>query len=134
MNTTYQPYADHHITARPKPLIEAVPVDRSGEYGFWYHPGLPDFDEGDEALFRDWLREQQLELAYVWLEDDDSPEAQAYWESNDPDLSSWSPKPPAGEGWFLLWLGATEDGAAAAYARRVTHYPAPDVESDGGEV
>lgn len=131
---SYQPYADHHITARPKPLIEAAPVDRSGKYGWWYHPGLPDFEEGDEALFRDWQREQQLELRYIWLEDDDSPEAQAYWEGSDTDLSSWNPKPPVGDGWFLLWLGDTEDGAVATYARRVTHYPAPDVESDGGEV
>lgn len=131
---SYQPYAGHHITARPKPLIEAVPVDRSGEYGFWYHPGLPDLEEGEDELFRDWLQEQQLELRYTWLEDDDSPEAQAYWEGNDPNLSFWNPQPPAGDGWFLLWLGDTEDGGVAVYARRVTHYPAPDVESDGGEV
>lgn len=133
MINDYTAYADHHITARSAQLIEAVPVVRTAAYGDWFHPELPYFDEGDEDLLREWLRQQQLELRFVMLEDDDMPEAQAYWDGKNPSLSFWSPEPPAGTGWFLLWLCDTENGGCAAFARRFTHYPAPDVESDGGE-
>ena len=133
MTAAYMEYADHHITPRPMPLIEAVPVVRDGEYGYWFHPDMPYFDEGDGDRFKAWLCEQLLELRFVMLEDNDSPQAAAYWDGGDPDLTFWEPQPPAGEGWFLLWLSDTEDGGCAAFSRRTTRYPAELVESDGGE-
>lgn len=107
----------------PTALIQPAPVDRSGELGQWHHPELPDFDEGDEERFKAWLRQQQLELRHIWLQDDDSPQAQHYWDGNDPDLTFWTPQPPDGEGWFLLWLCDTEDGGCATFARRQTETP-----------
>ena len=99
-------------------LIEAADVQRDAN-GYWYHPDLPPFGDGDGEKARAWLSEQRLEEQAVWLESDDaSPAYHAYWEREEPPVT-WEPAPPAGDGWFLLCLGETEDGPVATYVRRI---------------
>jgi hypothetical protein len=97
-------------------LIEATEVKRD-EAGFWYHPDIPEFEEGQEREYRAWLAEQLLETRFMFLEYE-HPAYVRYFEEGDPDCSDWNPQPPDGEGWWLLAIGDTEDGPVATWARR----------------
>lgn len=99
--------------------IQAVPVHRD-ETGCWFHPALPEFEEGQEAEYRAWLAENGLEIAYAKLESDpDHPLYDAWFEDGVNDMSSWTPEPPAGDGWFTLSIHDTEDGPTWFWARRL---------------
>ena len=100
-------------------LIEAAEVKRD-EDGIWYHPDLPEFDEGQEKEYRAWIAAQGLERTWRSLEEEnpDHPAYIKYFDEGDPDCSQWEPAAPAGEGWFLLAIGDTEDGPVATYVRR----------------
>jgi hypothetical protein len=97
-------------------LIEPVPVIRD-ENGFFHHPGLPDFDEGDGDKCKAWIAEQELEVAMVSLEYADEAVSERYFEAGDPDCSYWEPDRPAGEGWFCLAIHDTDDGPVCWWAR-----------------
>lgn len=98
--------------------IEAVPVHRD-ETGTWCHPGIPAFDEGQEAEYRAWLDARGLEIGYKMLEwEPEHPLYDAWFERGEHDMSSWTPTPPAGEGWFTISIHDTEDGPIWVWARR----------------
>lgn len=100
-----------------KKMIEAAPVARD-EYGFWSHPELPDFDEGDGAKYRSWLEQQQLTAQRVDMEDDASDELNDRVMDGDiAAAADWTPTSP-GPDWFLLAIYDTEDGPVAWFASR----------------
>ena len=100
-------------------LIQAVPVVRDAD-GTFFHPGMPDFDEGDGDLYKAWLKAQELEVTHANLESEngDHPVYIAYFENGESSHLEWNPAPPEGEGWFTLAIGDTEDGPIWTWARR----------------
>lgn len=86
--------------------------------GYWTHPDiLWDNDRiGNEA--DDWLRYLGFEGDITWLEHDKS--AREIWKrysSGDADVLAWEPKPPAGEGWYLISIHDAEEGPGALWIR-----------------
>lgn len=101
------------------PLIKSWPVKRD-ENGFFQHPDLPDFDEGDGERCKVWIAEQGLEVTKVELEyHSDQAVADRYFESEAPDCSYWEPDRPDGEGWFCLAIHDSDDGPVCWWGRRV---------------
>ncbi len=101
------------------PLIKHWPVRRD-ENGFFQHPDLPDFDEGDGDKCKAWIAEQGLEVVMVALEyHSDEAFSERYFEAGDPDCSYWEPDRPDGEDWFCLAIHDTDDGPVCWWARRV---------------
>ena len=101
-------------------LIEAVPVVRDADGWFW-HPDMPDFEEGQEDDVIAWLAAQGLETTYRSLdsEDDSHPAYIAYFEQDGVDVSGWDPAPPSGDGWFTLSIHDSDSGPYWNWARRV---------------
>ena len=105
-------------TTQDVTLIQPMPVQRD-ETGCWWHPGMPEFDEDHRAEYRAWLDAQGLETTYGMLQyQPEHPLYDAWFEHGLNDMSSWTPEPPAGEGWFTLWIDDTEDGPIWVWARR----------------
>ncbi|WP_438866049.1 hypothetical protein [Pseudomonas abieticivorans] len=100
-------------------LIQAVPVVRD-EYGMFWHPDLPGFEEGEEEERKQWLAHQGLEVKTARPEYSEDAIADRYFESHDPDCSYWDPAKPDGDGWFILSICDTDDGLVCWWARRVT--------------
>lgn len=102
-------------------LIQAVPVTRH-EDGSWWHPGMPDFEEGQNDEWNAWIAEQGLEVLRGKLEDvpDDHPVYVEYFERGASSFADWVDEPPTGEGWFTLAIQDTEDGPIWCWARRET--------------
>lgn len=99
-------------------LIQVAPVVRD-EYGAFYHPDMPDFDEGDDAKCKAWIAEQRLEVKMASLEyHSDEAVSERYFESGDGAFDYWEPDRPDGEGWFCLSIHDTEDGPVCWWARR----------------
>lgn len=99
-------------------LIKPAEVQRDTE-GYWSHPGIPEFEEGEEDKFKAWVDSQGLVLSVDHLEDEneDHPAVVKYFEEGSADISDWHPDRPAGDGWFVLSIHMTEDGAAWVWAR-----------------
>ena len=95
-------------------LIGPVEVTRD-EYGYWYHPGIPDFDE-DHAAYKAWLDGQQLKVV-GWHMDSDL-ESHPYWEEGAANCLGWEPEKPPAYDWFLLGIFDTEDGPYVQWASR----------------
>lgn len=91
------------------------------EKGWWTHPGMPAFEEGEEEKFRRWVVEHELEVKYESLEyeDPDHPAYVEYFERGGTDVSTWNPMWPAGEGWFPLSIHDSEDGPVFWWARSI---------------
>ncbi|WP_433899380.1 hypothetical protein [Pseudomonas sp. PSE1(2024)] len=95
-------------------LIGPVEVARD-ENGFWWHPGIPAFDGGeDPAPYHAWLKEQGLELTY-WGMDSDL-DSHPYYNGSAAHCIGWDPEAPGPE-WFLLGIFDTEDGPHVHWAR-----------------
>lgn len=101
-------------------LIEAMPVERDAD-GSWWHPGMLQFDEGQELEAKNWLQAQQLTVSRNWLEhvSEEHPAYIAIFEDGDGNFSAWVDEPPKGEGWFTLAIYDTEDGPVWCWARRL---------------
>lgn len=100
-------------------LIQAVPVVRDDE-GMFYHPDMPDFDEGEGERCRVWIAEQGLEVKMVELEyHSDESISERYFEAGEADCSYWDPDRPDGDGWFCLSIHDSDDGPVCWWARRV---------------
>lgn len=102
-------------------LISPAPVLRD-ETGCWWHPDMPEFDEGQEADWKAWIEQQGLVLSRSFLEyvSDDHPAYVAYFDNGDSDFSAWVDEPPEGDGWFTLAIFDSEDGPVWTWARRAT--------------
>lgn len=101
-------------------LIGPVPVVRDAE-GWWSHPGIPEFDEGQEAEYAAWIKAQGLLTTFASLdeENDTHPAYIEYFERSGTDVSAWAPAEPAGEGWFTISIHDSEAGPYWVWARRV---------------
>lgn len=100
-------------------LIQVAPVERD-EGGNWWHPGMPEFDEGQVDGWKAWITAQGLEIQRGMLEDcpDDHPVYVEYFENGASSFLDWVDEPPSGEGWFTLAIFDTEDGPVWCWARR----------------
>ncbi|MDH2077205.1 hypothetical protein [Pseudomonas atacamensis] len=98
-------------------LIQPAPVVRDAN-GWFQHPDMPDFDEGDGEKCKAWVAEQGLTVSQARLEYADEAVADRYFESGDPDFSYWKPERPDDEGWFCLAIHDTDDGPVCWWARR----------------
>jgi hypothetical protein len=96
-------------------LLAPVVIARD-QHGFFNHPSLPECDE-DMRLDK-LLGAFGLETRFVDLESDTLALDAKEKMSESFDFSGWTPTPPAGEGWKLLQIQETEDGAYAVFARR----------------
>lgn len=86
------------------------------EQGWLTHPALPACDEDVRA--DKFLEAFGIESVFVSMESDvDSVAYDRYFETGEPDCSSWTPTAPDGDGWLLLEIYDTEDGPYALFAR-----------------
>lgn len=106
----------------PAALV-AAEVKRD-EDGYWNHPDFPTGDteatycQGESFMHEEFVRDYGMQLEAVMLDDSSTDTVAAWCEYERGDgCPNWAPKPPAGEGWFLLSIYDTEDGPAALFGR-----------------
>lgn len=123
------------MTTNPTTLIQSLPIARDSD-GFWFHTGVPNFDEGEEEQYKAWLASQRLVTALKMLEseDDTHPVYVSYFDNGDPNISAWEPSAPAGDDWFTISIHDTEDGPVWVWARRVPDIGVGDLQDDDGAV
>lgn len=98
-------------------LIQPAPVVRD-ENGMFWHPDLPELDEGDSDKYKQWIADQGLSVKMVSIESADDEISERYFNSDEPDCTYWEPDRPEGEGWFCLSISDTDDGPVCWWARR----------------
>lgn len=95
-------------------MINEEPVIRD-KYGFYFHSIIGNLPEN--APITTLPEADGMIFEYVALENDVSEEVlDKYLESNNPDISFWQPTSP-GNGFFLIAIYDTEDGAMACFAK-----------------
>lgn len=99
-------------------LIGPAPVERD-ENGWWSHPGIPSFNEGEKEAYGAWITAQGLVTTYRELdsEDWDHPAYVAYFDEGGSSVAGWDPAAPAGEGWFTISIHETDDSPVWVWAR-----------------
>lgn len=95
--------------------IVELPVIRD-ELGCWTHPAWPKYGDED-AVPKSWFEDNNLDLFIVELEYEAEEVADKYFESGDPDFSSWEPSRPPSDGWFIFSIHDTEDGPICVWVR-----------------
>jgi len=98
-----------------KKPISALPVERN-QHGYWSHPDYLAFCDGREfipnAEWEQWMSERGLHWHVEYRDEEELvPNVDGY------DLSTWQPKAPVGEGWFVGSIHDTEDGAVCIWLR-----------------
>lgn len=98
-----------------KKTINALPVERN-QHGYWSHPDYLMFCDGREFIstteFDQWASEHGLHWCVEYRDEEElEPNVDGY------DLSTWQPKAPDGEGWFVGSIHDTEDGAVCIWLR-----------------
>lgn len=92
---------------------EEIKRDQDGHY---LHSAIADLEE--DTFISKHPASEGMEYKFLAFEDDASEEViKQYFDAGGPDLSSWNPTPPTGEGWFLVAIYDTEDGPSSAFAR-----------------
>ncbi len=90
------------------------------EDGCYIHPDIPQ-NEWSNSEWVKWLVDNELQVRYRFLSDDDRPEAQAaldlYDKGDGQALKEWNPVPPVHGEWFLLYISDSDEGPLAAWAR-----------------
>ncbi len=90
------------------------------EGGYYLHPDIPQ-DGWSPSGWAKWLVENELQVRYRFLSDDDRPEAQAILDRYDKGdnlcLKQWEPVAPVHGEWFLLYIGDSDEGPLATWAR-----------------
>ncbi|WP_277973345.1 hypothetical protein [Pantoea agglomerans] len=101
--------------------IEALDVQRD-QYGYWSHPDYLAFCDGREfdpsVEFDQWMAQMFQSKGLEWKvdyrdEEEIDPNVDGY------DLSTWNPEAPTGDGWFIVSIHNTEDGAVCIWLRAV---------------
>jgi len=96
-------------------MIKPMEVKRD-QYGYWSHPDYLAFCDGREfipsAEFNQWMESQGLQWSVSYRDEEEVEPG-----IDGSDLSSWEPKSPAGEGWFVGSIHDTEDGAVCIWLR-----------------
>lgn len=99
--------------------ITPAEVNRD-EDGFWSHPELPNFDEGDNEQFKEWILQHRLVVQVVQFEYDAPEELCEKWYGDGlTDCGQWEPSKPEGEGWFILGIWDAEDGPVCYWVRYI---------------
>ncbi|HAX3699416.1 TPA: hypothetical protein JV357_001451 [Escherichia coli] len=95
--------------------IKEIPVVRD-EYGCWTHPEYEKFCDGREHIsteeFNAWMEENNLQWAIRTMDEDDFN-----LDADGPDISTWEPERPEGDGWFIGSIHDTEDGPVCVWLR-----------------
>lgn len=102
-------------------MIKPIEVLRD-QYGYWSHPDYLAFCDGREFIpsseFNQWMESQGLQWSVAYRDEiETDPDVDGF------DLSSWEPKSPDGEGWFVGSIHDTEDGAVCIWLRSVEVQP-----------
>lgn len=97
-------------------LLTPAKVERD-ESGYWSHDLLPVTDEYVD--YEKLLGAFGLDVAVVWAEDQ-LDEAATEAMSDAGSIAAWEPRPPEGDGWVVISIHDTEDGAIALYVRTAT--------------
>ncbi|AMP15523.1 hypothetical protein [Collimonas pratensis] len=123
------------MNAKPEIFIQPLPVVRDSD-GFWFHIGVPNFDEGEGEHYKAWLVSQGLVTDYKMLESeaDTHPVYVSYFDDGNANISAWEPAPPAGKGWFTISIHDTEDGPVWEWARRDPEIGVGDLQDDDAAV
>ncbi|MGY8830077.1 MAG: hypothetical protein ACKVIS_11090 [Pseudomonadales bacterium] len=108
--------AEMERLGRAGTAVLSVKVERD-KYGHWTHPVWPKSDD-DDAIPKAWFIDRGLQLFTVDFEDDAPEElVNNYFESGEPDVSSWEPTKPEGSGWFVFSIHDTDNGPICAWVR-----------------
>ncbi|EEI9212095.1 hypothetical protein BAB39_001407 [Salmonella enterica subsp. enterica serovar Carrau] len=95
--------------------IKEIPVVRD-EYGCWTHPEYEKFCDGREHIsteeFNAWMEENNLQWNIRTMDEDDFN-----LDADGPDISTWEPERPEGDGWFIGSIHDTEDGPVCVWLR-----------------
>lgn len=117
------------LYAAPVPPAAVAPINLEGlrkklltprnilrdDEGWLTHTDFPVCDEGTRA--DKFLEAFGIETRFVSMEND-LPDLHERWcDEGLTDCSSWTPTPPAGDGWLLLEIYDTEDGPYAMFGR-----------------
>ena len=95
-------------------MLRPAPVERD-EHGYWLHPDLEDIPV--DTPLGEHPAAEGMELAFRLLHPDEGEVADRYFRQGAIDISAWEPAPPAGDGWFIVAIYDTEEGACCAFAR-----------------
>lgn len=106
-------------------LFDPAKLPERDADGYTFHSDLEQFLDGAESeddmvLASERLRAAGWEWHYDALEHDDRPEAQEARNEYFDDgmgVTKWQPATPEGEGWQLVAIYDTEDGAYAMHVR-----------------
>lgn len=99
-----------------------APVEpERGASGYWTHPDyfVPAGDGCEEAPgeFNAWLAAHGVRWAVSWLENEMPLSVRRGWNVTRDNVSAWQPVPPPGDGWFIVSLHDTPQGAACIWLR-----------------
>ncbi len=103
-------------------MLKDIEVERDN-YGEWTHPEFDSFCGERELVpldeLRAWEDNHGIETKVSMLEDEreDDPAFISFFESDNPNLSTWNPEPPDIE-WRMLSIHDTEDGPVTVWYRR----------------
>ena len=100
-------------------LIQPAPVERDSE-GYWWHPDLTIFEEGQAAESKAWVVQQGLTISKVEMEYEVDTDTDPFFQDGDSSCAHWEPSKPDGDGWFCLAISCTDDGPICYWARRET--------------
>jgi hypothetical protein len=98
-------------------LIQPAPVVREAD-GWWHHPNLPVFEEGQAEESRAWVKAQGLAIVTAEMEYEVDTDNDPYFEQGEGSCAHWEPSKPEGDGWFVLAISDTDSGPACWWARR----------------
>lgn len=90
--------------------------------GYYMHPGIPDFNDDNDAL-ANWIYEQQLTInvQFLFEADKQSDEFKHYFEHGG-NAEKWQPVQPDDSGWFMLSLFETDDGPVCWWTKHKTDH------------
>ncbi|WP_050985345.1 hypothetical protein [Rubrivivax gelatinosus] len=96
----------------------ALPLEpRRDETGQWLHPALPWGSVPDRAACLPYIEAWGYEAIFSMMESEDDSEKMLERCEREGSFLFWTPKQPAGEGWFLGAIYAAEDGPVAVWLR-----------------
>ena len=111
------------------PALEPVELVRT-DLGYYCHPTFDlywhkKFGQAEGCSAEEWQELKNyfgIEVCTVDMEDDIEVGGdlwKSFFDDGDPDVRSWNPTPPLGDGWFLLSISDLEDGPSAMWARKM---------------
>lgn len=101
-------------------LLDGRELERD-EYGFGFHPELPEFEESTDVC--KFFEAIGVEIQCTSADEDLDCEEYDRMSGTDPEgpfnFTDWKPSTPDGEGWKLVSIHDTEDGPYAMWLRQI---------------